>query len=72
MAQKFSLEGIEYDVNKLNKMARMSLSKIEFIIARMEELSNFHSVLQNSKNSYIESMKKEIISKKSGFLLEED
>ena len=72
MAQKFSLEGIEYDVNNLNKMARMSLSKIEFIIARMEELSNFHSVLQNSKNSYIESMKKEIISKKSGFLLEED
>ena len=71
MSQKFKLEDKEYEVSSLSKHAKMTFSSLKFESARMQELENMQALLQRAKDSYINSLKREMLSNKAGILLEE-
>jgi len=72
MAITFTLEGQEYDFEILSDEGKKRLSLIQFTMEREEELLNMKALLQRAKNGYIENLKKEILTEKSGFLFEHD
>ena len=71
MEQKFKLGDKEYDIDDLSEAGRVQLSGLAFILERIQELTNHQAVLQRAKNSYGESLKKEMLSGKAGFLFED-
>jgi hypothetical protein len=68
MAQKIKLDDKEYEVDSLTEQAKTQLKALQFASHRLEELSNMQALLQRAKKSYIESLKLEMLSEKSGFL----
>ena len=72
MVKKIMFDNTEYDYAKLSESAKVALTSLKFSENRISELSNIHAVLQRAKKSYIESLKKEMISDKAGFVLEDD
>tara|TARA_B100001059_G_C17703645_1_gene511511 strand:- start:315 stop:533 length:219 start_codon:yes stop_codon:yes gene_type:complete len=72
MSQKFILDGKEYDVEDLGDKGKSSLMSFRFATGRIEELSNTLALLQRAKKSYIDSLKQEMISSKSGINFDDD
>ena len=74
MAHKITLDDQEYNIEeeRLSVEAKAKIALIKFATTREQELTNMNALLQRAKNSYIESLKKEILSQKSGFLFEDD
>jgi len=72
MGQKIKLEDKEYDVENLSDQARVALQGLEFATTRVRELINMKAVLRRAKLSYLESLKKEMISDKAGFLFNDE
>ena len=72
MSQKFTLDNIEYDVDTLDQSAKTKLVSLNFVLNKIQELTNMQAVLQRAKNSYVDSLKKEMLSNKAGFLFGED
>ena len=72
MAQKIKLDDKEYEVEALSDEVRAKLNLIQFATKREQELTNMQALLQRAKNSYIESLKQEMLSKKAGFLFDDD
>ena len=70
MGRKFRLDGVDYDVDSLSSSGQDTLASLEFVTDRIAILSNMQSVLSRAKNSYLESLKQEIISNKAGFILD--
>lgn len=66
------LDDTEYEVDDLSEAARAALASLQFADKRMLELNNMKSLLQRAKNSYIDSLKKEMLSNKAGLLLGDD
>ena len=72
MVQKVKIGDEEYDLNPLSEAARKNLSSYQFVTKQIEELTNLQALLQRAKNSYMESLKSEIITAKSGLVIEDD
>ena len=72
MNQKIKLDDKEYDVENLSDHAQATLTSMQFATKRVQELDNMRAVLQRAKISYIESLKKEVLSNKAGFLFGEE
>ena len=66
MGQKVKLGEKEYDVENLSDHAKVTFASLQFATTRLQELSNMQAILQRAKNSYIESLKKEVLSTKAG------
>jgi len=71
MSQKIKLGDKEYDVNNLSEKGRTTLASLQFATQRLQELNNMQALLVRAKNSYVEGLKKEMISSKAGYLLED-
>ena len=69
---KVMLDGLEVDMDQLSETGRSSLIGIQFAEKRIAELEDMRALLQRAKNSYVQSLKLQIISNKSGLLLGED
>lgn len=72
MGQKINLDNKEYDVENLSDQAKATVASLQFATTRMQELNNMQALLQRAKNSYCESLKKEMLSNKAGFVFEGD
>ena len=72
MGQKFKLDDKEYEVENLSDQASATLNALKFVTERLQELHNMHALLQRAKQSYVKSIKQEMLSSKAGFPLEED
>ena len=72
MGQKIKIEDKEYDVENLSDQGKATLVSLKFATTRMKELTNMQALLMRAKNSYVESLKQEMLSSKAGFLLEND
>ena len=72
MGQKIKFDDREYDVENLSDQAKVLLTSLQFATTRMQELTNMQALLQRAKNSYVDSLKKEMLSSKSGFLFGDD
>jgi hypothetical protein len=71
MAKKINLDGKEYELGALTETARASLQLLKFTDTRLQELRNTNAILRRAKNSYIQGLKAEMLSQKSGFLFDE-
>ena len=72
MGQKIKLDDREYDVENLSDQSKATLDSLQFTTSRLEELNNMQALLQRAKNSYLDSLRKEMLSSKSGFLFGDD
>ncbi len=72
MTQKIKLDDNEYDIKDLSDKAKSTVGLMQFATIRIEELNNISALLQRAKKSYIDSLRKEIISNKTGFEFGED
>ncbi len=72
MVRKIRLDDKEYEVENLSDRAKATLASLQFATTKMEELTNMQALLQRSKNSYIESLKQEVVANKAGFLVGDD
>ena len=72
MVEKVKLGDKEYAVDNLSAQTKATLKLLKYTSIRIQELGNMQKLLQCAKITYIDSIKKEMISKKSGFLLEDD
>lgn len=72
MGQKIKLGDKEYDVENLSDEANATLASLKFATTRIQELTDMQALLQRAKNSYLNSLKREMLSNKSGFLFDEE
>ena len=72
MSKKIKLDDVEYNLEGMSDEAKAQLSSIQFTTSRIQELKNMQALLQRAKNSYVDSMKQEMISDKAGFLFDDD
>lgn len=72
MVQKIKLDGKEYDIEDLSNNAKSTFELLQFVTERIQELNNMNALLQRAKNSYVASLKKEMLTTKGGLLFEQD
>ena len=68
MAEKIKLDDKEYAIDHLSEEGKLNLSALSFASDRIEELNNHLALLMRAKNSYVGSLKQEMLSGKAGFL----
>jgi len=71
MSQKIKLDDKEYNVSDLSETGKATLASLQFTTQRIHDLNKMQALLVRAKNSYVEGLKKEIISNKAGYLLED-
>ena len=72
MAQKIKLDDAEYEVENLSDQAKAYIATLKFTDTRLQELTNMRALLQRAKYSYVDSLKKEMLSSKAGFLFDDE
>lgn len=72
MGQKIKLDNEEYDVDDLSDQARVTVELLQFTTSRSHELNNMKALLTRAQKSYLDSLKKEIVSNKGGFEIDID
>ena len=72
MPDKVKIGGKEYTLDDFNENGKAQLASLDFTLKKIKELENMQALLQRAKNSYIESLKKEVLASKTGFFIEED
>ena len=72
MTDKISIDDVEYEVSDFSASAKKTLDAIKFVSEKTLELKKMKIVLQRAKNSYVDGLKKEMLSKKAGILLGDD
>jgi hypothetical protein len=72
MSMKIQIDDKEYDIEQLSKEAQAIILSMKFVDSRLTELKNLQAVLQRSKHSYLEGIKKEMLTEKAGFLFADD
>jgi hypothetical protein len=72
VANKVRVDDKEYDVSELSDRAKSTIALLEFAERRIGELANMRALLQRAKISYVESLKREVISDKAGFIFGDD
>ena len=67
-----NVDGEEYELDSLSKKGKDNVLALQFTTNRIHELESLRAVLQRAKNSYMESIRKEIISDKAGYLFDNE
>lgn len=66
MAKKIQFDDKEYSLEDLSIQAQNTLSLMDFVNGRIQELNNMHALLMRAKNSYISGLRSEMLSNKAG------
>ena len=72
MTDKVTIDGKEYSIENLSEESMAKLNSLQFAAQREAELSNIMNLFQRAKNSYVDSLKKEMLSNKTGLLFGDD
>ena len=72
MNQKIKFDDKEYSVENLSDQGKATLLSLQFANSQIEELNNMQALLQRAKNSYVDGLKREMISDKAGLLFGDD
>jgi hypothetical protein len=70
MADKIKIGDNEYSADDFSETGKVHLASITFTIEKLQELNNMQALLQRAKNSYFDSLKKEVLAAKSGIIIE--
>ena len=71
MGPKIKLDNIELDAEALSSQGKATLLSLQFASNRLDELGNMTALLQRAKNSYVDSLKKEMLSQKAGIIIDD-
>jgi hypothetical protein len=71
MLKKIILDDCEYSIEDFSSDGKESLFALEFVTSRIQELTNQHALLVRAKQSYLGSLKKEMLAGKAGFVFDE-
>ena len=71
MSPKIKIDNVEYELDNLSDKAQKAFKALQFVTTRQKELDNIRILLQRAKNSYVNGIKKEMISNKAGFLFDD-
>ena len=69
MGKKIQIDEVTYDLDSLSDKARAAIHLLQFSEKRLQELSNMKALLQRARNSYMDSLRQEVLSNKAGLLL---
>lgn len=72
MGEKFTLEDKEYDLDELSDSAKNTVELLKFATDHINEICGNFRLLVRAKNSYVEGLKKEVVSNKAGLLFEDN
>ena len=72
MGKQIKLDDKIYDLDDLSPEAKSNALFFQFAKNRIDQLTNTCAVLERAKRSYISSLKNEVMSQKSGFIIEDD
>jgi len=72
MTNTIKLGDKEYSTDNLSDNGKVALASFQFTRKRIKELRNMHALLQRAKNSYIDGIKKEVLSSKAGLFINEE
>ena len=72
MGEKIKLDDKEYDLESITDSGKATFRSAQFATQRITELNDMMVVLRRAKNSYIESLKKEMLSSKAGLLFNDE
>ena len=61
------LDDKEYKVEDLSEKAKKTAASLQFTNSKIQEITNMNALLQCAKNTYIEKLKMEMLSSKTGF-----
>ena len=70
MADKIKIGDNEYTTEDFSETGKTHLASLTFTMEKLQELSNMQALLQRAKNSYADSLKKEVLAAKSGIIIE--
>ena len=71
MDPKIKIGDNEYDSSKLSDNGKSILASLQFTTQRLQELTNMQALLQRAKNSYLETLKQEMLAQKAGYIIED-
>jgi hypothetical protein len=71
MGTKVQIDGKEYNSDQLSENGLFLLQLYGFTVEREKEAIDNLALLERAKNSYIRSLKNEMISSKAGFLFDD-
>ena len=72
LGSTFKLDDKEYYIETLSESAKTRLTLLKFATERFDELNNQRALLQRAKQSYINSLKREMLADKAGILFDEN
>jgi hypothetical protein len=72
MSQKIKIDDIEYELDNLSERAQKAFKALQFVTTRKKELDNMRILLRRAKNSYVDGIRKEMITNKAGFLFDDE
>ena len=72
MSNKYIIDDTEYNAEELSERAKQTIVSLQFADQRIKELTAVKVLLQRAKNSYVDSLKKEMISDKAGIIFADD
>ena len=72
MATKIKLGDKEINIDELSEVAKAQAASLQFANDRLKELINMQALLNRAKNSYVQSLKQEMLASKAGYLLSDD
>ena len=72
MSDKIEIDNNQYDLDELSDLAKSQVASLKYVDIKIREANNLKAILQRAKNSYIEDLKKEIISNKAGLFIDEN
>ena len=69
---KIKVDDKEYHSDELSESAQDYIQFIRFVEERIKTLEGMRNLLQKAKLAYFDTLKKEMLSNKAGFLIEEE
>lgn len=71
MTNSINIDGKELNLDSLSENGTKMLQLHQFSSAKIDELNNVLALLSKAKKGYIDTLKKEMISQKAGYLLDD-
>ena len=72
MSEKVKFEDRIYDLNSLSDNAKKNLVQLKFTQSRLTEMKQMLKELQTSRKSRFNKIQKEVMSAKTGIILDQD
>ena len=58
--QKFTLDGVEYDMRNLTQEAKAQIATIQFVDAQIQQLNNEWAISDTARIGYTNALKREL------------